>query len=124
MSTATVARAESTLTDKQQARLAFRVALFKRRGWDERKALDYADRLVERDAELDPRRLCQECAHLQTGSTCFSLRQEHKRLTSIADKDERIRASRASVFGAAHPQSECITDILIRCPNFEFVKPA
>jgi hypothetical protein len=124
MSTATVARAESTLTDKQQVRLSFRVALFKRRGWDERKAMDYADRLIERDAERDDRRLCIECAALQTGNTCFSIRQEHKRLTAIADKDERIRASRASVFGAAHPQSECITDILIRCPSFEFVKPA
>lgn len=55
---------------REQTRFAFRVALFMRRGMPQPEAETWADRLFERDYELDGRRLCHECAHLMSGWRC------------------------------------------------------
>lgn len=56
-------------------RLAQRTALFRRRGFSEKRALASAKRLRKRDDELDDRRMCIECAHLQRDGVCFAARQ-------------------------------------------------
>lgn len=56
--------------DKQIARFQFRVALFTRRGMTEPDAETWADRLCERDWELDDRRNCFECANFQRSRNC------------------------------------------------------
>lgn len=55
--------------------LAQRTALFRRRGFREKRALETAKRLRKRDDELDDRRMCIECAHLQRDGVCFAARQ-------------------------------------------------
>lgn len=55
--------------------LAQRTALFKRRGLSEKRALEAAKRLRKRDSELDDRRMCIECVHLQRDGVCFAARQ-------------------------------------------------
>lgn len=112
------------LTDKQIDRMVFRIALFQRRGWSQDRAERFACRLADRDAERDDRRACIECTELQDSGTCFALRQEHKRLATAPDKKTRAEAAQRSVFGGAHPATECITDVLVRCPAFNFVTPA
>jgi hypothetical protein len=52
-----------------------RAELFQRRGLDEERALELADALHQRDGDLDDRRMCIECAHLQRDGGCFSARQ-------------------------------------------------
>lgn len=91
-------------TDKERARHAFRVGLFQRRGLDEAYATQLADRLWERDAERDDRRLCLECAGLQRGGTCFP-------------------ASQGRMHGVDRRYTP-VQDQLQRCPNFTWSMPA
>lgn len=90
-------------TDKAIARFEFRVALFVRRGLDERYADQLADRLFERDFERDDRRFCLECAHLQRSGGCFVASQG--RMPGV---DRRF-----------HP----VRDLLQRCNHFDWQKP-
>lgn len=80
-------------TDREIARFTFRAALFRRRGLPPAAADRTAERLVERDRDRDERRLCIECAHRQQSRTCF--------------------------LGLPMTPS----DLLARCPSFEFQKP-
>lgn len=53
------------MSDREIGRHVFRQGLFQRRGEDAAHAEVLADRLLERDRDLDTRRLCLECAHFQ-----------------------------------------------------------
>ena len=88
------------MNDRQIARHAFRVRLFTRRGWKPDKAEAWADRLIERDADRDDRRLCIECSALQRTGGCFQAQQG--RLQGI---DRRLTP---------------ITDLLQRCEGFQW----
>lgn len=65
-----VAPPRDALNDKQIARMAFRVELFQRHGWDEKRAERWADRLHQRDLDRDDRRLCVECKNLLSQWRC------------------------------------------------------
>lgn len=91
------------LTDRQIARMAFRIGLFRRRGLPEREAEALADRLADRDYSGDTRRVCLECQHLQRGNTCFA-------------------ASQGWLLGVSR-QFAPITNLLQRCERFEFQTP-
>lgn len=62
------------LNDRQIARMAFRVRLFRHRGLSEHAAEQLADRLAWRDYDHDDRRLCIECAHRANDRTCTAIR--------------------------------------------------
>jgi hypothetical protein len=62
-------------TDPVIVRLSKRAELFMRRGLDEERATELAETLRERDRQLDDRRMCIECAHLQRDGGCFAARQ-------------------------------------------------
>jgi hypothetical protein len=64
-----------TTADPTVMRLTKRIDLFKRCGLDEEPALHFATALCERDADLDDRSMCIECAHLQRDGGCFAARQ-------------------------------------------------
>lgn len=85
--------------DPQIGRFQARVALFLRRGWEEPRAEQWADRLVSRDAERDDRHLCIECAHLRRDGTCFAAAQGW-----IASAGRRLNP---------------VTDVLARCECFK-----
>ena len=91
------------MTAKEISRYIARVALFKRRGWAEDKADQWADRLALRDQQRDDRRACIECAHLQRGGTCFAASQGW-----MPGVDKRLQP---------------ITDLLQRCERFSWQKP-
>jgi hypothetical protein len=61
--------------DRELKRMAYRIALFQRRGIDEGYAYQLADRLLERDRERDDLRYCLECRHLQRNGGCFQAAQ-------------------------------------------------
>jgi len=84
-------------------RRLFRLALFARRGVAPEKAAVLADRLTLRDAELDTRKFCLECRHLQASRTCFA-------------------AARGWIPGCTR-RMEPIVDVLQRCPHFEWATP-
>lgn len=52
-----------------------RVAIFRRKGWSEERAENFAYGLVTRDFERDDRRACVECAYLLTNGECFAARE-------------------------------------------------
>lgn len=56
-------------------RFAKRTELFQRRRLGEERALELAVVLDQRDDDLDDRRICLECAHLQHDGGCFAARQ-------------------------------------------------
>jgi hypothetical protein len=58
----------SAMTGREIATFEARLHLFGSRGLDLKQAEAMADRLVLRDRELDDRRLCMECQHLQAQS--------------------------------------------------------
>lgn len=97
-----------TLDQRQQARHDFRVGLFQRRGLSVEAASTLADRLVERDADRDDRRVCAECAHVTAdhpkyGRGCFAARQ-------------------GWIHGASKHLSP-ILNLLQRCEGFKFSTP-
>ncbi len=93
------------LNDKQIARMAYRIGLFRRRGLSERDAEQLADRLADRDFERDDRRMCIECEHLQPKpGTCFMAQQGLLPSTS------------------RHLQP--VLTVLARCERFSFQAPS
>lgn len=92
------------LSDREIARHGFRVALFTRRGVEPQQAEHLADGLIERDADLDERRYCLECKHLQRSGGCFA-------------------ASQGWVPGVDRQRFAPVRDILVRCPHFNWVTP-
>jgi hypothetical protein len=91
--------------DREEARLKFRIALFQRRGLSEREAFDLADRLFERDAERDERRLCLECTQLQRDGGCRAAREGR-----VPDLAPTFHAG-------------SLKTTLMRCLGFEWVLP-
>jgi hypothetical protein len=65
-----VATLRPALNDRQIARMAFRIALFMKRGHTEPEAEALADRLADRDYDGDDRRMCVECAHVRPQYRC------------------------------------------------------
>lgn len=100
------------LTDRQLSRMAFRLALFNRRGLPEDAAERLADRLVLRDAEHDDRRCCIECSERTTDRKCSLAERE----SELPAKDRTLRAGR---FGLG-----VIDTVLARCVGFSFQRPA
>ena len=82
------------LTAQQAARRAFRVSLFTARGTGPERAHELATQLVHRDADLDDRRLCLECAHLRSRASC------------------------------KRPGHSPLPEMLQRCPSFNWQKPS
>lgn len=111
------------LNDRQIARMGFRIGLFQRRGMSPTEAEALADRLADRDHDLDDRRCCLECSHLQRGFTCFALKREANRIADLAAGPARIEALRRSWARGAHPSTEVHPQVLHRCVGFAFVTP-
>lgn len=86
-------------SEPELKRFEARVGLFLRRGWDEPRAEQWADRLVQRDAEGDDRHLCIECSNLRRDGTCFG-------------------AAQGWVHGASRRLNP-VTDVLARCEAFK-----
>lgn len=91
------------LSDREIARMSFRIGLFKRRGVPEHQAEELAEKLVARDYERDDRRMCLECSNLQHGGKCFCVSQ--------------------GTLQGASPRHEPVTNVLQRCPSFQFQTP-
>lgn len=96
------------MTEREQVRHQFRVGLFKRRGLTPEAAQALADRLVERDADRDDRRVCAECKHVTAdhpkyGRGCFAARQ-------------------GWIKGASKHLGPLMT-VLQRCPAFQWQTP-
>jgi hypothetical protein len=94
----------ATMSEREISRMSFRTALFQRRGLDIGVAEKLADRLLARDRDHDDRRACIECKHLQRSGGCFAAQQGW-----ISGASRRL---------------EPVTDILDRCPVFEFQTPS
>jgi len=92
------------LTDRQIARMQFRLDLFRRRGFSPADADKLADRLADRDHERDDRYCCAECSNLQERGTCFAAAQGW--LPNTARNFSPVRT------------------LLQRCEQFSFAKPA
>jgi hypothetical protein len=84
------------------ARIEKRIGLFCRRGFDQAAAGELAELLVLRDADMDDRRMCIECSHLQRDGGCFAARQGW------------INAA---------PYLTPVQTMLQRCERFEWQKP-
>lgn len=92
------------LTDKQIARMAWRIARFQRLGFTETAAERLACRLADRDHERDDRRLCAECSNYAQDGSCLPARQG--RMPSAARSFQPV------------------PDVLQRCGFFDFATPA
>ena len=55
-------------------RMALRIGMFQRRGLELLQAEAFADRCLLRDRDMDDRRACVECKHLQRGFICAATR--------------------------------------------------
>lgn len=51
-------------------RMSLRIGMFQRRGLELLQAEALADRCMLRDRDMDDRRACIECKHLQASGTC------------------------------------------------------
>lgn len=100
--------------DAQISRFLYRVGLFRRRGVTEQRAEELAEQLVRRDAELDTRRLCLECAGLQRGQSYGSGPSQPHRCGPAA-AGRRLKGT--------PKRCEPVTQILQRCEAFTFQKP-
>lgn len=92
------------LTDRQIARMQFRVARFQRLGMSEGAAEKLADRLADRDYDRDDRRVCAECSNYAQDGSCLPARQGRMPLTST--------------------RHQPVPDVLARCSFFQFATPA
>jgi hypothetical protein len=95
------------LSDKAIRACQYRMGLFERRGWTPERAAAWADRLIDRDADRDDRRLCIECANFQRGGWCGR---------AAAVLGYRPKNGRPASL-------QLIPDLLQRCPHFAFQKP-
>lgn len=67
--------AAESWTEAEIRRFSIRVPMFMRRGMDELRAEHLAELLVTRDRDMDTRRHCVECKHLQQDGGCFKAQQ-------------------------------------------------
>ena len=63
-------------TDAEINRFVLRAGLFERRGLATDDAEVLAERCLSRDRDLDDRRACIECKHLQGGGRCALTRKD------------------------------------------------
>lgn len=84
-------------------RFGLRVAMFVRRRVPQAMAERWADRLALRDQQLDDRRVCIECKHVQDDRGCFAASQGR-----IKGADRRMQVMPFQ---------------LQRCPAFAWAKP-
>ena len=98
------------LTDRQIARMQWRIARFQRLGMSEAAAEKLADRLADRDHERDDRRVCAECSNYAQDGSCLPARQGRMPNTS--------RSSHPNYSHSPLP------DLLQRCSFFQFATPA
>lgn len=103
MDQAAVNAAMPPWNDVDIRRFTLRVAMFKRRRVPEATAERWADRLALRDQQLDDRRVCVECAHIQDDRGCFPASQG------------RIKSASRSL--------TVIPFLLQRCTHFAWAKP-
>lgn len=92
------------LTDKQLARMQWRIGRFVRLGFTEDAADKLADRLADRDYERDDRRVCAECSNYPQDRSCLPARQGRMPNTST--------------------RHQPVPDVLQRCDFFQFATPA
>ncbi len=92
------------LTEKQIARMVWRIQRFERYGLSEAAAEKLADRLADRDYERDDRRVCLECSNYAEDRSCLPARQGRMPNTSR--------------------RFEPVHDLLQRCAFFDFATPA
>ncbi len=106
----------SALTDKQIARMQWRIGRFVRLGFTEDAAEKLADRLADRDYERDDRRACAECSNFTQARTCAKASAgwliDHPQLVRLDPVPFRLEACRV------------VADVLARCPLFAFATPA
>ncbi len=60
----------SAMNTAEINRMALRIGMFQWRGLELLQAEALADRCMLRDREIDDRRACVECKHLQASGTC------------------------------------------------------
>ena len=98
------------ITDRQIARMQWRIGRFVRLGFTEEAAEKLADRLADRDFERDDRRVCAECSNYAQDGSCLPARQGRMANTSRS----------------THPNysHSPVPDLLQRCPPFDFATPA
>jgi hypothetical protein len=103
------------LTDRQIARMQWRIGRFKRLGMTEARAETLADKLADRDHERDPRCMCVECVEFTAARTC-----------SKASAGRLIDNPPKRVQPVPWHMEECrvVPDVLACCPYFTFAKPA
>jgi len=94
----------AAMNDREFSRFMFRMGLFKRRGWSEEVAEQFADKTLARDRDGDDRKACIECKNLQRGGTCFEAAQGR-----IAGADRRLTP---------------VQNIFQRCERFTWATPA
>lgn len=97
--------------EREAARRAFRIGLFKRRGESPERAEQLAERLAFRDADRDDRRMCIECSRMQHSRT---------------ERPDGCLAARSGWFKpdlAVDSRLIPLRDVLQRCPCFQFVTP-
>lgn len=92
------------LTDRQIARMAWRIQRFQRFGIQAREAERLADMLADRDWQRDDRRICLECSEYARDGSCLPARQG--RMPGFSTRFEPVR------------------DVLQRCNNFNWAMPA
>ncbi|MBP9805663.1 MAG: hypothetical protein KBE22_12270 [Candidatus Accumulibacter sp.] len=92
------------LTDRQIARMAWRIQRFQRFGLPTHYAEKLADMLADRDWQRDDRRICLECSEYARDGSCLPARQG--RMSYASRKWEPVR------------------DVLQRCEHFSWAMPA
>lgn len=92
------------LSDKQIARMSWRIGRFMRVGFTEAAAEKLADRLADRDFERDDRRVCAECSNYAQDGSCLPARQGR--------------------MPGASTRHQPVPTLLQRCGQFAFATPA
>lgn len=92
-----------SVPDRSIERFRYRSSLFLRRQMSQAESEAWADRLIYRDANVDERRLCEECSNY-TPSVCLA-------------------AQRGELKGVGR-QMAPLRKTLQRCPSFDWQKPS
>lgn len=104
MMQADINRAMRPWSDQEISRFEFRASLFQRRGLQGERAEILADMLALRDQQRDDRRMCLECSSLQRDGGCLAVRQGW--IVGVDSRHQPVR------------------DVLHRCEQFQWSKPA
>lgn len=97
----------AAMSDRELARMQFRLGMFARRGMPAERAEAFVDRLLERDRDGDDRRACIECKRMERGDR----------------NGPTCSAARAGQLQCTSPRFTPITDLLQRCEAFAWMTP-